>query len=94
MFKKLGLIFTLRDLRATYKAESKVGPIYKSRKFRGACIAAGCVILSVFFGMDIDGISIDHLTNNIDTLITAVGGIYGFVMMMVGFFKNRNSSTK
>jgi hypothetical protein len=90
MFKKLGLVFTLRDLRAAYKEEGGKGPIYLSRKFRGVCIVAACSILAGFFGMDITDLQAQGLADNVEAIITAATGIYGFTMMLVSFFKKGN----
>jgi anaerobic C4-dicarboxylate transporter len=94
MFKKLSLIFTLRDLRKTYQEEGQKGPVYLSRKFRGCCIAAVCACLVAFFGLDITDVTITQLTDNVEGLVAAAGGIYGFVMMVVSFFKKKGQQAK
>jgi hypothetical protein len=100
--KKLGVIFTLRDLRATAKAERKTGQLWKSRRFRGACVAAAAAILGVVWAVDIDAATIADLTRNVDAIVglvadnwdmivSALGGIWGFIMFVVGVIRRKGA---
>lgn len=86
IFKLYGMFGDVRKAVADEKGEA--GWWY-SRKFIGAVIVFGSAVVLYLTGIQINADTLNQLTNNVSNLLTAVVGIYGFIMMIVSLFKKK-----
>jgi hypothetical protein len=88
LLKFLPMIFKLQDVSKAYEEEKGIGkPWYLSRRFFGALLVVVFAFLSIQFGFDLKELDPNVIANHIVNAIQAFVGLYGAVMVLVGFFK-------
>lgn len=88
-----------KDVRQIYKEENGVDkPGWASRRFIGAAVLFGGVIIQAFFGVKLDSKILNTfadnfttLTGTIQVLIPAIIQIYGFILSVIGAVKKSQS---
>lgn len=88
--KYLPAILKFRQVSTIYQEETgKDKPFYVSRRFIGAVITAIGAILSIYLGVKIDENLLSTLSDNVETLITAIVALYGLIMLIIGHIKRQ-----
>ena len=88
--KYLPLLLKMRDISNVYEEEKGQNkPWYLSRRFFGVVIIAIFAFLSIQFGFDMSALSPDVIANHIVNAVQALIGLYGIVMVIVGYFKRK-----
>ena len=84
MFKHIRSILLLKDVADVYKEEKgKDKSIFLSRRFIGVVIATGSAGYFLYTGNQVN-FDIELMAKSITDIATAVGAIYGMVMLIVG----------
>ena len=90
LFKYFSLILKLKDISNVYEEEKGQNkPFYLSRRFFGVVIIAIFAFLSIQFGFDMSALSPDVIANHIVNAVQAFIGLYGIIMVIVGYFKRK-----
>ena len=89
ILKKIKLYAMFKDVRAMVIAQKGQAGWWYSRKFIGAVIVFLSTVAMYLTGITINADMLDTLSNNISNLLSAIVGIYGFVMFMISLFKKK-----
>lgn len=84
------LFAKLKDVRAAVEETTgQQAPIYLSRKVIGSILILFAGVLLYLTGVNLDVNMVTNLTDNIEHLIGAIIGIYGFIMFLISALKKK-----
>ena len=88
--KYLPLLLKFKNISDVYKEETGENKSWwLSRRFFGVVIIAIFAFLSIQFGFDMSALSPDVIANHIVNAVQAFIGLYGIIMVIVGYFKRK-----
>lgn len=89
--KFLPAVLKFKDVSEAYLEEKAAGrPFYLSRRFVGVALVALAAVFGGIYG-ELDANFLSTLTDNVYNLITAIAGMWGGIVTLVGIFQAKKA---